>query len=543
MSPAPDIAIALEGDEDYARGWNAMMDLVTRGHSWSGHERHVMYLNERSGTFANVSFVSGLDAREDGRALGLVDWDGDGDLDVWFRNRTAPRLKLMRNTRGQERSSVVIELEGRTCNRDGIGAVVTLIPESGPPLVRSVRAGDLFLSQGSKRLHFGLGSKGGEGGIREGGIREVRVLWTGGGVEVFAGEMTDGEVYRLVQGSGVAARLEARGLIAEEVDLAPGRLLGEADMGRARVRVRLPVRLPLFPSFHYLDQALQEKALDASGRAKLVMLWSSGCARCREEMPVLREARGDFERAGLEVLSLCVDPVETASAEAYQWVESLDWPYAFGLVEANVLEKMAVFQEALFDRAVPLAVPLGLLLDAESNVLAFYRGRLPVDSVLEDARALLGADAETLHHLAPPFAGRWFTNPVPMSFVAEDLSRRFQERFPEESLPYLHLAFTEAEGQKQETLRLELGYRHRLLAQAEAEANRPQSAVRLFDQALRYTPESAVIHHNFGVLLARYGEWARARERLRQALALDPDSEATRQALEMVERQAAGEDP
>ena len=31
--------------------------------------------------FANVSAVSGIDFPEDGRALCLVDWDHDGDLD------------------------------------------------------------------------------------------------------------------------------------------------------------------------------------------------------------------------------------------------------------------------------------------------------------------------------------------------------------------------------------------------------------------------------------------------------------------------------
>ena len=47
--------------------------------------------------FANVSAVSGIDFPEDGRALCLVDWDHDGDLDFWLSNRTAPQLRFLRN--------------------------------------------------------------------------------------------------------------------------------------------------------------------------------------------------------------------------------------------------------------------------------------------------------------------------------------------------------------------------------------------------------------------------------------------------------------
>ena len=58
-----------------------------------------------------------------GGGIGLLDWDRDGDQDLWLRNRTSPRLRLMINGSSGERS-VLIRLEGVECNRDGIGAVV-----------------------------------------------------------------------------------------------------------------------------------------------------------------------------------------------------------------------------------------------------------------------------------------------------------------------------------------------------------------------------------------------------------------------------------
>ena len=90
-----------------------MVRLVTEGYSWSGQERNVAFLNTRDGRFANVSQISQTNFKDDGRALGIVDWDQDGSLDLWYRNRTAPRLRVMRN-RGNSRASVSLRLRSTT---------------------------------------------------------------------------------------------------------------------------------------------------------------------------------------------------------------------------------------------------------------------------------------------------------------------------------------------------------------------------------------------------------------------------------------------
>ena len=135
------------------------MKLVRSGHSWSGSERNRFFLNGGQGRFHEMSHLAGLDQIEDGRGLALVDWDHDGRLDLWYRNRSAPRLRLMLNRR-ESPASIAIKLEGTTSNRDGIGAVVELLPaQKTKLLVRSVKAGDLSLSQSSKWLLFGLGDE------------------------------------------------------------------------------------------------------------------------------------------------------------------------------------------------------------------------------------------------------------------------------------------------------------------------------------------------------------------------------------------------
>ena len=97
MSQVPAQASDEDGLAAYRAGWQATKELLRRGRSFSGHEPNCAFLNCRGVPFANVSAVTGLDFKDDGRAVAVTDWDHDGDLDLWLRNRTGPRLRLMRN--------------------------------------------------------------------------------------------------------------------------------------------------------------------------------------------------------------------------------------------------------------------------------------------------------------------------------------------------------------------------------------------------------------------------------------------------------------
>ena len=59
----------------------------------------------------------------------LADWDFDGDLDLWITNRTAPRVRFLRNNlKSGSKSCSAIKLQGngKSTNRDAIGARVEL---------------------------------------------------------------------------------------------------------------------------------------------------------------------------------------------------------------------------------------------------------------------------------------------------------------------------------------------------------------------------------------------------------------------------------
>ncbi|MBW3652976.1 MAG: AAA family ATPase [Actinobacteria bacterium] len=98
---------------------------------------------------------------DDARAAALVDWDFDGRLDVWLTNRNAPRLRLMRNLAGDGHHFLALKLRGTKSNRDGVGARVEVYAgEKGDQrFIQTLRAGNGFLAQSSKWVHFGLGEE------------------------------------------------------------------------------------------------------------------------------------------------------------------------------------------------------------------------------------------------------------------------------------------------------------------------------------------------------------------------------------------------
>ena len=149
---------------------------MREGRSLSGREKNALFLNTGSASrrFANISLISGIDQDSDGRGLCLTDWDADGDLDVWVSNRTAPTVQVFENRWGSKAGDfVALKLQGTRSNRDAAGARVTILleGEETSPLTRTVRLGEGFQSQSSKRLHFGLG--------KNPRIGSVEVRWPG----------------------------------------------------------------------------------------------------------------------------------------------------------------------------------------------------------------------------------------------------------------------------------------------------------------------------------------------------------------------------
>lgn len=381
------------------------MKLVRNGHSWSGSERNRFFLNGGSGSFHEMSHLAGLDQIEDGRGLAVVDWDQDGHLDLWYRNRSAPRLRLMLNQR-KRTPSISIKLEGQTCNRDAIGAVVELLPSiKEKRLVRSVRAGDLFLSQSSRWLHFGLGD--------EKGTRRAVVTWPGGKREIFEGLGEVGGRFFLKQGTGKALSVKARNQITlEEEPLTAARMSNDA-------RILLPARV-MFPKISFRDRAAKKQQLPSVRIPRLLVLWSGTCPSCKDSLGDLNASAANLRAANLDVLALAVDGVSGPAADVspvYDLIDQTKFTLPWGMIDSESAKRIHRFQEQLFDRTPPPSVPLAILLDQNHRALAIYRGKISSATILQDWQALQNSNDLQMYHFAPPMSGTWFTNPLPRPYV------------------------------------------------------------------------------------------------------------------------------
>ncbi len=98
--------------QDYERGWNAINELIRSDGTWSGFERNVFYANNRDGTFSDVSGAVGMDFLEDGRSFALADFDHDGRLEVFLKNRNGPQLRVLKNVMKDLPPSISFRLQG-----------------------------------------------------------------------------------------------------------------------------------------------------------------------------------------------------------------------------------------------------------------------------------------------------------------------------------------------------------------------------------------------------------------------------------------------
>lgn len=157
-------------------------------------EPKLLFLNEKNGTFRNVSTLAGsaLQIPQVSRGLAVGDLFNDGHLEVVVENLEG-RPMILRPEGGPHNHWVSFELEGTKCNRLALNARMRV---TAGDLVQTdeVRSGGSYLSQSDLRLHFGLGSH-----LR---VDKAVVFWPYGGAETVTNLPAD-HFYCIRQGSGV----------------------------------------------------------------------------------------------------------------------------------------------------------------------------------------------------------------------------------------------------------------------------------------------------------------------------------------------------
>jgi len=122
-----------------------------------------LWKNAGNGTFSRYSMAeSGLDGIGVGRGMGVSDVNGDGRMDIFVVNNgtfypanTERRSRLYINE-GADGNWLKLRLHGRKSNLGGIGARIEA--RAGAELwKRQMLADPVYLSSGTRTLHFGLG--------------------------------------------------------------------------------------------------------------------------------------------------------------------------------------------------------------------------------------------------------------------------------------------------------------------------------------------------------------------------------------------------
>ncbi|MFN0129766.1 MAG: ASPIC/UnbV domain-containing protein [Verrucomicrobiales bacterium] len=522
MSPSPKDLSDKPAVDAYATAWKAIMKSARSGNSWSGSEANRTFLNTGGGKFADVSYICGLAFKDDGRAMAVTDWDEDGDLDLWTYNRTAPRLRLMRNNTAAESRSVSFLLAGgQKSNRDAIGARLDLVLSDGSVLVQTLRAGNGFLSQSSKWLHFGLGANTTP--------ESLRIRWPDGRTESFANIPANARC-RIVQGGGLTQ------VAARKIPLPAANHARPAELPEPPLQGILPGKIPL-PEFQFTPAgSTNPVALRAGDKPLFILLFSGSCTSCAKELAEITNGEKRIRSSHVEVLALSIDGLaaDTSPSAGDEWLRKSAFPFSSGAIASTTADHLRFLLQSLYDYPAPFSVPLGLLLDEERRLFAVYRGLVSPELFLRDAE-FSKANSDQLRDLAVPFPGRWFTDSITPSALAELVASPFLEVFPLQGLRYLEYAMATAPGPDQkERLRRQISHGYHALARQEKAVGNHRTAETYFEATIALDPNKVESRIDYGALLGNQGKLSAAEAQFRRALELDPENGVAKKNLELL---------
>jgi hypothetical protein len=142
-------------------------------------EPNILYHNRGGVTFEDVTRYSGLGGLGKGHGITFLDWDGDGDLEIYaeyggFFHGDFWRNAFYRNEAGNDNNWLSIKLEQAGGNHLAIGARVTV--RAGDLVqARHLLAGSGFGSSDPPVLHYGLG--------RRSRVDGIEIRWPDGSVQ------------------------------------------------------------------------------------------------------------------------------------------------------------------------------------------------------------------------------------------------------------------------------------------------------------------------------------------------------------------------
>ena len=515
----------------YEQGWNAINELIRSDGTWAGYQRNVFYFNNRDGTFTSCAGAVGLDFPDDSRAFALADYDHDGRLELFLKNRTAPQLRLLRCNLKGIGNSIAFRLRGTKSNRDAIGTVVSIETALGRQM-RLVEAGTGFCSQHSKEVFFGLGTSGDP-------IR-AEIRWPSGLVQHFP-DLPVNHRIEIVEGS-------------ETTHAEPFRVPPTANAGPPEDE---SPSLPTICETWLLDPAVApDFALpDLQGRTHtlgelrghrvLLNFWALGSPASLKGLPALERLSSNGAGEDVRVVALNVDPPSSAE-QARAFVRREGLSLLTLLASDDMTGIYNVLYRYLFDRRRDLGIPTSFLIDEQGRIVKVYQGTLDTGHVRADLRHL-PQSAEERVGLGLPFPGVYFGEgyhrknfTFGVAFYQhgylDQAAASFREAIrvnPALADAYYNLGTIYMNQQKPAEARevllraveLKPDYADALnnLGLLAAQGRQTDQAEAYFRKAVEKSPDYAIAWQNLGNLYREQHRWNDSQQALERALEIDPD--------------------
>jgi len=388
----------------YEQGWSAINELIRSDGTWSGYERNVFYANNRDGTFSDVSAVIGLDFVEDGRAFALADFDHDGRLEIFLKNRNAPQLRILQNVMEKLPPSISFRLRGVKSNRDAIGASVTIETPAGRQ-TRMLQAGSGFLSQHGKDVFFGLGgaSLGGASLGDAKSMMRASIRWPSGVVQEFQNLPINHRVW--VEEGADSPRMEPFRTPVAKSSAHPGVAAVQAPVAiealpeSGETWLLAPIAAP---KFSLPDLSGRIQSLSAlRGRPALLAFWTTKAPDSLDALKVLQKLHAALAAKGLQLITVNVnDPSgDPANNDVRNFARQFTFPILFGSEDVAAIYNILYRQ--LFDRHRDLSLPTSFLIDGEGDIVKIYQGAIIPEHVEHDFQNIPRNDSERLARALP----------------------------------------------------------------------------------------------------------------------------------------------
>jgi tetratricopeptide (TPR) repeat protein len=532
---------------EYEQGWNAINELIRSDYTWSGFERNVFYLNNRDGSFSDVSGIVGLDFLQDSRTFALGDFDRDGRLEVILKNRNCPQLLYLKNVLPELPPAISFRLTGRKSNRDAVGARITIETPDGRQ-TRTLRIGSGFLAQHTKEIFFGLGSAK--------SVVQATIDWPSGISQKLQDLPLNHRIW--VEEGLQPSRMEPFTKPAAFSSTASAPLEPEILPQQVQTWLLVPV---LAPDFSLSNLGGQVETLSAH-RGKTVLLHF-----CSTSSPATEKDLNDFERShkewtrkGLQLLTVSVDGAQNSHSSNAQFPNGA---HSFSILKAtqDVVATYNLLYRQLFDRHRDMRVPLSFLIDAQGNIVKIYQNSVSTRQFEMDFNSIPQNNSQRLAK-ALPFAGLresfdFARNYLSLGFVFfergyfEQAELYFQQALkddPESAEALYGLGSAYLQQQKtsdarecfQRVLQLHAGYPGTLpnawnnLGILAAREGNTDLAIQHFQRALQIDPDHSVALQNLGNAYRQKKDWPQAKRVLEKALALNPDDAEANYGLAMV---------